>query len=55
MLVAYIDPASGSILLQASIALAVGVGAYVVRTAWKIWARVTGRKPPAARAPGEDV
>jgi hypothetical protein len=52
LILAYIDPGSGALLLQALVAGAVGAVAIFRRTLTSIAARLLGRSPSAAPEPG---
>ena len=52
LMLAYIDPGTGSIMVQAAIAFVIAAGAYLSRMVFKVWARVKQRrKAPAPHKP----
>ena len=48
---AYIDPVSGSILIQAIVAAAAGSVAFFRKSIWRVFRHFSGGEPPAPPAP----
>jgi hypothetical protein len=51
---AYIDPVSGSILIQALVAAAAGTVAFFRKSIWRIMRRFSGGEPPPPPPQPED-
>ena len=52
---AYIDPVSGSILIQAIVAAVAGSMAFFRKSIWSVIRRFTGGEPPAPPTPPTDT
>ena len=48
---AYIDPVSGSILIQAIVAAAAGSVAFFRKSIWRVFRHFSGGEPPSPPAP----